>query len=57
MGDVVQFYMLYLSVSPADDTYRVRLRPGPVPGSNYINSSFVDVRAHCFKVHEHSIEI
>ena len=36
--------------------YRVRLRPGPVPGSDYINSSFVDVRAHCFKVHEHTIE-
>ena len=32
------------SSSSTGDTYRVRLRFGPLPGSDYINASFVNVR-------------
>ena len=43
---VIAFCMSSLCISPADDMYRVRLRPGPLPGSEYINASFVNVRTH-----------
>ena len=33
-----------MSSSSTGDTYRVRLRFGPLPGSDYINASFVNVR-------------
>ena len=37
--------MITISLSLSDELGRVRLRPGPQPGSDYINASFIDV---CF---------
>ena len=34
---------MYISLFCADNSYRVMLRPGPLPGSDYINASFVNV--------------
>ena len=42
----IHYYCSYI-ISLSDELGRVRLRPGPQPGSDYINASFVDVCLHC----------
>ena len=45
---VLYFIFLFHSTLYVDNMYRVRLRPGPLPGSDYINASFVNVRTPTF---------